>query len=99
LLWCCISLTIEKYLEEIDLLLHSQNSFSRNWLWVCQASILEGAEILFSSMSETFVALKAPVQCGPANPYLGLVTFIGLTYQILLNRHFTKAKNRLAAAI
>jgi hypothetical protein len=69
-----ISLTIEKYLLEITLLLHSQNSFSRsrNWMWVCQASILEGAEILFSSMSERFVRLKAPVKCGPANPYLGL---------------------------
>jgi hypothetical protein len=40
-----ISLTTEKYLVEITLLLHSQNSFSQspNWLWVCQASILEGA--------------------------------------------------------
>ena len=67
-----ISLTTEKYLVEITLLLQSQNSFSQSckWLWVCQASILEGAEILFSSMSERFVGLKASVQCGLANPYL-----------------------------
>jgi len=52
-----ISLITEKYLVEITLLLHSQNSFSQSctWLWVCQASLLEGAEILLSSMSERFV--------------------------------------------
>jgi hypothetical protein len=51
-----ISLTTEKYLVEITLLLHSQNNFSQscNWLGVCQASILEGAEIFFSGMSERF---------------------------------------------
>jgi hypothetical protein len=70
-----ISLTTEKYLIEMTLLLHSQNRISRssNWLWVCQASILEGSEILFSSMSERLVEIKAPVQCGLANPYLGIV--------------------------